>query len=165
MTVEDSREPALPADLAAAIAVAFATVTPPRTLRERVLAAAVPAQTPPVEVMHVVRAAQGQWHELLPGVAIKFLNVDTRTSTQSSLWRLAPGAIVPGHAHEAEEECIVLDGTIRFGDDDYGRGDFLLARPGLDHEPFSAPDGALLFIRSALAPPLERLARRAGVIV
>ena len=156
---DESREPALPADLAAAIAAAFAPVPPPRGLRVRVLAAARPA-----EPMRVVRAGDGDWFDLLPGVAIKFLHVDAHAGTQSSLWRLAPGAVVPGHAHDADEECVVLDGAIRFGGDVYGRGDFLLARPGLDHEPFGAPDGALLYIRSGLAPPLERLARHAGLI-
>lgn len=159
----DNRDPALPPEITAAIAAAFApqALAPGRrdALRARVLAAArVPGP------MHVVRAGEGDWHVLLPGVAIKFLHLDARTATQSSLWRLDPGAVVPGHPHEADEECIVLEGTIRFGDDRYDRGDYLLARPGLDHEPFSAPDGALLYIRSGLSRPLEQLARRAGLL-
>ena len=158
----DARDPALPTDLAAALAAAFAprALAPGRrdALRARVLAAAQPGP------MRVVRANEGDWHALLPGVAVKFLHLDAHTATQSSLWRLDPGAVVPGHPHDADEECVILEGVIRFGDAAYGRGDFLLARPGLDHEPFSAPDGALLYIRSGLSRPLEQLARRAGLI-
>jgi len=128
-------------------------------LRARVLtAAAAPS------LMSVVRAEEGTWLPLLPGLAIKFLRVDVAARSQSSLWRLDPGAQIPAHPHSAEEECIVLEGSVRFGGCDYGRGDFLLARAGLEHDHFDCADGALLYIRSELTAPLAALARRSGLL-
>ncbi|MEO8673472.1 MAG: cupin domain-containing protein [Tahibacter sp.] len=137
-------------------------------LRGRVLAAATLTLQPPsaesTTLMSVVRAGEGNWLPLLPGLSIKFLRVDVAARSQSSLWRLDPGAQIPAHPHSAEEECIVLEGSVRFGGRDYGRGDFLLARAGLQHDRFDCADGALLYIRSELTAPLAALARRDGFV-
>jgi anti-sigma factor ChrR (cupin superfamily) len=161
MSTDDSQdrlEPSLAAALAAALAPAeFSSVRRAR-LRERVLASAKPS------LMHVVRAQEGQWLSLLPGVAIKFLHIDPARATQSSLWRLDAGASLPSHGHAADEECIVLEGTVRYADSDYGRGDFLLARAGLQHEHFETLGGTTLYIRGELSAPLAGLARKAGLL-
>ena len=149
------------ADLAAlALALAPLPLAPDRraALRQRVLARAAAAAAP----MHVVRAAEGAWLPLLPGVSIKFLQVDAQAAVHSSLWRLDPGAGLPAHGHHAEEECLVLDGTVHYAGTDYGRGDFLLARAGRPHAAFHSQGGALLYIRGELSAPLAALARRAG---
>jgi len=129
-------------------------------LRARVLAAARPAPS----LMQVVRADEGRWLALLPGVAIKFLHIDPRTSTQSSLWRLDRGARIPTHGHDADEECIVLEGSVNYAGQEYRQGDFLLARAGLQHEAFDTATGTTLYIRSELSPALADLARCAGLI-
>lgn len=147
-------------------------------LRERVLAAASTASSTAAtatdapmsrvadaaSLMSVVRADEGAWLSLLPGLSIKFLRVDARARSQSSLWRLDPGAQIPEHPHSADEECVVLEGRVQFGGRDYTRGDFLLARAGLHHDRFDCPDGALLYIRSELTAPLAALARRNGLL-
>ncbi len=156
----DSRPDRLDDATLAALALALAPqpLAPARraSLRARVLTRAAAAP------MHVVRAAEGAWLPLLPGVSIKFLQVDAQAAVHSSLWRLDPGAGLPAHGHHAEEECLVLDGTVHYAGTDYGRGDFLLARAGRPHAAFHSPGGALLYIRGELSAPLAALARRAG---
>nr|WP_225444327.1 cupin domain-containing protein [Pseudomarimonas arenosa] len=93
----------------------------------------------------------------IPGVKIRPLRVDWEGKTQTSLWRLEPGASIPPHRHTAEEECLIMEGSLIWGGKEYGPGDFLLARPGAHHEEFRSPKGALLMIRSELSQPLAAL--------
>ena len=90
------------------------------------------------------------------------LRVDRATRTQTSLWRLEPGATIPPHDHSGEEECLVLEGSVDFEGRLYGAGDYLLAPPGLHHTEFVSPDGAVLMIRSELSGPIEALFRANG---
>jgi anti-sigma factor ChrR (cupin superfamily) len=105
----------------------------------------------------IVRASEGEWRQALPGLRIKPLRVDAATRTQTSLWRLDAGACVPAHSHDAEEECLILEGSLQWGDRVYGPGDYLVAHPGGAHEEFTSPGGALFLIRSELTEPLQRL--------
>jgi anti-sigma factor ChrR (cupin superfamily) len=110
----------------------------------------------------VVTAEEGQWLPFIPGIAIKFLRVDRQQRTQTSLWRLQAGAVIPEHDHVADaEECLILEGTMLMHGRRYGTGDFLLAPAGLHHDVFVSPTGALLMIRSELTAPLDQLAVRA----
>jgi anti-sigma factor ChrR (cupin superfamily) len=133
---------------------ALAGVLPPEAppparagaLRERILAAAARPRTT------VVRADEGEWVPFVPGIRIKTLRRDEADGTQTSLWRIEPGARVPPHPHTREEECLVLEGSVIHDGVEYFAGDFLLAPPGERHQPFLAPRGALLMIRSELIP-------------
>lgn len=125
-----------------------------RTLRADLLAAATRMRT------RVVRAAEGEWVPFVPGIRIKTLRRDEADGTQTSLWRIEPGARVPPHPHTREEECLVLEGSVIHDGVEYFAGDYLLAPPGERHQPFLAPRGALLMIRSELIPDPSRLAGR-----
>jgi anti-sigma factor ChrR (cupin superfamily) len=105
----------------------------------------------------IVPAAADDWRPFLPGLKIKPLRVDSVAGTQTSLWRLDAGARVPAHSHDAEEECLILEGTLVWGERRYGAGDYLLAHAGGAHDEFTSPDGALFLIRSQLTEPLRRL--------
>jgi anti-sigma factor ChrR (cupin superfamily) len=120
-------------------------------LRARILADARRMRT------KVVRADEGEWKPFVPGIRIKTLRRDEAEGTQTSLWRIEPGAAVPPHPHTREEECLVLEGSVFHDGVEYFPGDFLLAPPGERHKPFEAPNGALLMIRSELIPDPERL--------
>lgn len=122
-------------------------------LRERVMAFAAPAE------MSIVREDEGQWVKLLPKVYLKRLMLDRERREQTTLWRLEPGAVVPGHDHTAPEECLILEGRLLWDGLTYGKGDYLLAPVGLHHTPFSAPEGALLLIRGELSPELAAVLR------
>jgi len=128
-------------------AIAPADLPPERIagLRARVMAGIA-------DTTQVLRADQGEWKRLLPGVTIKTLHVDREHGTQTSLWRLDAGARIPPHPHTKDEECLVLEGSITHDGVLYRQGDFLFTRPGLRHKDFVAPEGALLMIRSERIP-------------
>jgi anti-sigma factor ChrR (cupin superfamily) len=127
-------------------------------LRERILARPKSKQD-----SVILPEADGVWLDFLPGVKLRPLRIDRRERTQTSLWRMTPGSIVPSHPHTGDEECLVLDGTLFYDGGTYRRGDFLLAKPGMYHTPFTTDDGGnLLLIRSELSMPLEALFTRAG---
>ena len=125
-------------------------------LRGRVAASTAESPSPP-PLTEVLRATEGRWLPFLPRVSLKPLRVDRRGGTQTSLWRLEPGARIPEHDHTGEEECIVLSGSVVFGGETYREGDYLLARPGLHHTEFVSHGGAVLMIRSELTPHLAAL--------
>lgn len=144
-------EPALQDALLAAIDGPALAPRRMAKLRARVLDA---SGQPPVAIF---RLEDDAFRPLFPGVRIRPLRMDQVGNTQTSLWRLEPGAVIPSHDHLGEEECLVMEGSIIWNDSEYTAGDFLLARPGAHHEPFVSPHGALLMIRSELTPFIEKL--------
>lgn len=113
--------------------------------------------TEPQAEFHIVLASQDDWRPLRPGVRVKPLRVDLSAGTQTSLWKLDPGAALPEHGHHFEEECLIVEGSLDWNGRRYGRGDYLLARAGGHHDEFVFPDGALLLIRGELTRPLRAL--------
>lgn len=154
--MSDDRKPALEQapDVVAALASQLKPVpleaSRAEALRARVAAGAAGAPPP----MEVLRADEGRWLPFLPRISLKPLRVDRRAGTQTSLWRLEPGARIPEHGHIGEEECLVLSGSVVFGGEAYHEGDYLLARPGLRHGEFVSHGGAVLMIRGELTPSL-----------
>jgi anti-sigma factor ChrR (cupin superfamily) len=144
------------------LAALSAAIAPAELPPERVAALRARVMTGVAGSTRVLRAADGEWKQLLPGVTIKTLHVDREHGTQTSLWRLAAGARIPPHPHTKDEECLVLEGSITHDGVLYQQGDFLFTRPGLRHKDFIAPEGALLMIRSERIPNalLLRLASR-----
>ena len=114
-------------------------------LRERIL-----AQVSHPAAMSVVRANEGDWRAILPGIRIKSLRKGEGTET--TLWRIDAGAVLPAHPHTQQEECLVLEGSVLHGGVEYFAGDYLLAEPGLMHAEFTTTIGALLLIRSEPVP-------------
>jgi anti-sigma factor ChrR (cupin superfamily) len=95
-----------------------------------------------------VQPDEGRWQRLLDGVELKVLH--DHGDAQSFLLRLAPGARLPVHAHDGDELCVVLEGTVEL-DGIVGRaGTFHLALQGSEHQVVSTPSGCLLFLRANL---------------
>jgi anti-sigma factor ChrR (cupin superfamily) len=72
----------------------------------------------------ILRAGEGRWHTILPGVEVKRLFVDPVAKTVTSLVRVAAGAIYPAHFHVGVEHLYVLDGDIVFEDHTLSSGDY-----------------------------------------
>src|SRR5512141_257488 len=85
------------------------------------------------------------WVELLPKAHAKLLFTDG--VAESYMIRLEPGAWAPAHEHPADEECLVLEGTLWQGDIFLKAGDFHVARRGMKHGELRTDTGALVFIR------------------
>ncbi|MEJ5992327.1 cupin domain-containing protein [Ramlibacter sp. PS3R-8] len=95
-----------------------------------------------------VRAADGGWREVAPGVERKLLW--TSGSAESYMVRLAPGAVACAHLHPMDEECVVLEGSLRIGASLLlQKGDFHVAASGSMHDAVTTDTGALIYIRGA----------------
>jgi anti-sigma factor ChrR (cupin superfamily) len=155
MTEHDSPDDILLAALAGLLPAQEPAAPVRLALRERIL-----AQATRPKGMTVLRADQGEWRPILPGIRIKSLRKGDGTET--TLWRIEAGAVVPAHPHRHQEECLVLEGSVVQDGVEYFAGDFLLAEAGLPHDEFHSPRGALLMIRSEPVPDPGVLASLQG---
>ena len=114
-------------------------------VKSRVMAA-IAAE--PQEQHRTVRAADGVWQVVCPGLERKLLWGDG--SARSWMVRLAPGTVVQAHLHGMDEECVVLEGSLRIGAGLLLQsGDFHVAAKGSMHDAVSTDTGALVYIRGA----------------
>jgi anti-sigma factor ChrR (cupin superfamily) len=149
----------LPQDLAGELAAALPAPALDARTRERLKARVLDtARTPSTAVL---RADEGDWRPAFVGIRIKTLRLDPVAGTETSLWRLEPGARVPRHVHRLEEECLVLEGSVEHDGTEYHVGDYVLAAPDARHAPFTTRTGALLLIRGETVPRLGWLTRLA----
>jgi len=108
------------------------------------------------DASHLTIAADaGDWQAFVPGVRLKVLR--ECDGVLSYLLRLAPGATLPPHRHPVDEECIVLEGTLRVGTHtEIGPGSYHLAHRGALHPTVSTQAGATIFLRGAV-PEVEHV--------
>ena len=150
MATPDHPEDLLPAEALAALLSALEPLATPRAgaiksrLMERIAGEERAGEGAGITV---VRAASGEWTPLAPGVQTKVLFDDGRTRTW--LARLEREARLPGHDHPADEECLMLEGTVYLGEILMAAGDYQIARAGSRHTGVYSPTGCLLLVRSA----------------
>lgn len=96
----------------------------------------------------ILRAAEGRWRKILPGIEVKRLFVDPVTKTVTSLVRVAAGAVYPAHIHRGPEQLYVLDGEVVFDDHTLTTGDYEVRSPDTRHSSATtAPgEGCLLLV-------------------
>ena len=124
-----------------------AEVAPPPGLFDRVEAAiASRAQELPGRL--TVRADEGRWEKLVEGVERKILS-RPMAGRITFLIRGQPGARFPSHAHDDDEEMVVLEGDITFDTLTLRAGDYHLARRGTPHPKASTAGGCLLLMTAA----------------
>ena len=127
-------------------------VTPAPSLKDRLMkqieaqpapAEAAPAPKEPVPQMRVLKAEQGEWTPSpAPGVEFRFLH-----GKKSLLVRMQPGASFPSHPHRYDEQCLILEGTIKDGEGmTLGVGDFLFMPKGSTHAPSYSDTGCVFLI-------------------
>ena len=92
------------------------------------------------------RAATADWLEYSPGIAYRVLKVEHELNRQSLLVRMEPGAIYKSHAHDIDEECLVIEGDLQFGDLVLRAGDFHLATPAMAHPTGRTSSGCLVHV-------------------
>ena len=96
-----------------------------------------------------IRADDGPWIELVPGIKKKVLFANPETGTESFLLKAEPGAEAPPHQHEHDEHCLVLEGEVSFGDGIYLRaGDYHFAPGGSEHARAQTDVGVLVYIQT-----------------
>lgn len=138
----------------AALLTALVPIDPPApgALKARILQRAA-RQAAADRAIRTVPASDHGWAELIPKVHAK--RVFTDGTAESWLVRLEPGARAPAHDHPAVEECVVLQGSVRYvGGSTLNAGDYEVVQAGGRHSELVSDGGALVFLRYAL--PLDR---------
>jgi putative transcriptional regulator len=102
-----------------------------------------------------VRFGEIEWEPVCDGVFCKTLYFDREKQLATSLVKLLPGTRLPRHRHFGVEQCLVLEGDFRVGEQVYGPGDFQCVFEGSVHDSISSETGALALI---IAPPDYRMA-------
>ena len=97
------------------------------------------------------------WIKITDNLDVKVLTQDHEKKIQTAYWRLKPGAIVPGHYHNNDEDCLVIEGDIRFGDHQLFSGDFHSMKKGSTHPDMSTTHGALLYLKHDIHDDLSWL--------
>ena len=132
-------------EAAALFAESVAPLAPPPSLRDRLLARiGAFEQLKPVAD---VRRDENTWIQSgIPGVDIKTLFRESALGRSTYLVRMEPGARLPGHHHGDLEQCLVLEGDIRWGDLAYEAGDFVVMGKDTDHPEIYTVNGNLLLL-------------------
>lgn len=95
-----------------------------------------------------VRANEGEWRELAPGVTLKLLNGDAASGWMTAFIRMSPGSSLAAHSHALTEECLVVEGEILIGGHRVSAGDLHVAQAGTLHDAVRSPRGALMLVRA-----------------
>ena len=126
-------------------------VEPPAGLFDRIKAKIAETAKPQGALAgsRTVRAAEGRWDPVCPGIERKTLWHDREKGRITFLIRAQPGAEFPAHQHDDDEEAYVLSGDLSFDDLVLGAGDYHLARPGVRHPVGRTKGGCMLLLTAA----------------
>ena len=89
----------------------------------------------PAPTTHVLRADEGEWQPLLPGIHIKTLRRDAARARRPRCGASSRAQAFRAHPHSHEEECLVIEGSIIQDGIEYFPGDYLLAEAGCSTRP------------------------------
>ncbi len=96
-----------------------------------------------------IKATEGAWLTIAPGVVVKLLSYDSISRRATSLVRIAPGTSYAPHRHAAVEELYVLEGGCVCAEQELKVGDYHRADAGTEHHDTSSDDGCLLLVISS----------------
>jgi len=116
----------------------------PAYLREKILAR-IGRQNPP-DGIRMVRAGEGEWFPLVPGVIAKRLYQESPGGNVALLVKMEAGAVYPPHEHADVEHCYVLSGDLHFGDLVLGAGDYQCALASSAHGKSHSESGCTVLI-------------------
>lgn len=130
-------------------------VTPPADVRSKLLTQlekeTQTVSLPPGENFSL-RANEGEWMEIAPGVFEKQLFADKSRGTVTTMIKLMPGMKLPSHHHVGVEECLLIEGDFHIDGEEFAPGDYRCAMPGTIDETSFSNNGALLLIVSQGSP-------------
>ena len=96
------------------------------------------------------RAVDAEWKQHSEGIVFRVLKIDEQRQRQTLLVKMQPGAILKAHSHQFEEECLVIEGDLRYGDLVLRSGDYHHAMAGAHHADGITSTGCLLHIVIAI---------------
>jgi anti-sigma factor ChrR (cupin superfamily) len=133
-------------EAASNLAVSLAPRAPGENLKQRLMRRVREESKPR---LGAILASEGNWRPTeYPGISYKKLYFDKPSGLVTMLVKMAPGAKYPAHVHSRAEQCLILEGDLRHGDQCYGPGDFTWAEAGSIDPSLETTDGNLLLIIS-----------------
>ena len=132
----------------ASVALITPLEAPPASLKDRLLAR---LETNPYPGLYSKRVhEQGPWKPgRTPGISYKRLYVDKDSGLVTMLVKMEPGAHLDAHSHGRTEQCLILEGELRYSDDKiYRQGDFTWAEAGSIDPALYTVEGNILLIIS-----------------
>lgn len=99
----------------------------------------------PTLASRVVEIEALPWVDAGPGNQMKLLMHDRETGMITILTRLAPGASIPFHVHEAMEQTYILEGSLKDDEGEVAAGNFVIRPKGSRHSPV-APNGCTMLV-------------------
>ena len=126
-------------------------VEPPADLFDRIKARVAAEGKPQAAPAgsRTVRAGEGRWESMAPGIERKVLHFDRERKRVTLLIRAQAGAEFPAHDHDDDEESYVLSGDLIFDDLVLNAGDHHVARPGQRHPIGRTRGGCMLIVTAA----------------
>ena len=134
-------------EVAAALILLAEPVKPPPGLKERLLKRIGQDPYPGLYSKRVHE--QGPWKPSRhsPGVFYKKLYFDEETGLVTTLVKMEPGAHLDAHTHVKTEQCLILEGDLRYSEEKvYRAGDFTWALGGSLDPALYTVEGNLLLI-------------------
>jgi quercetin dioxygenase-like cupin family protein len=107
------------------------------------------APQPSANGLTFVKASEGTWRGIAPGVMAKLLSFDPVSRRTTTVLRFAPGTSYAPHRHTAVEELYVLEGGCTIGGREMTVGDYHRAEAGTVHHDTSTDEGCLLLVISS----------------
>jgi anti-sigma factor ChrR (cupin superfamily) len=126
-------------DAVVQLADSLEPVTPPADVRRKVMQAVAPPG-------RILRANEGRWFDLAPGVRLKKLSSDRSRNTVTVLVTMDAGSTLPAHDHRHAEESFVVRGSCHVGELSLRQGDFHRVEAGAHHSPIVSDEGCDLLV-------------------
>ncbi len=133
-------------DVVAAVGYAVETAAPPPELKARLLERL--DRNPFPGLFSKCADQQGPWKpSRTRGISYKKLYFDKASGLVTLLVKLEPGARFDVHEHGRTEQCLILEGDLRYNDEKiYRAGDFTWAEAGSVDPAAYSVEGSLLLI-------------------
>lgn len=96
-----------------------------------------------------IKASEGVWRQLAPGVTVKVLSFDQTSRKTTTLLRFEPETSYAPHRHTEVEELYVLEGGCSIAGREMTIGDYHRAEAGTEHYDTSTDEGCLLLVISS----------------
>lgn len=129
-------------EVVSVLPLAAPEVDPPPGLRARLLDRIAAEARPAAIEGTILRAGETAWVDApAPGVQYRPLR-----GRKTMLVRMAPNTWLPAHDHEWNEQCLVLEGSIRSEDVTAYAGDYVYMPAGSHHAALYSETGATFLI-------------------
>ena len=133
-------------EAAAQTALALPESSPSPSIKSRLIARIRPAEVIPPG-MAILRSDAGKWRESgFPGIQFQLLHHDKQANLVTQLVRMSAGAVYPGHHHKMDEQCYVLEGSVRLDNMVLRAGDYGRANAQTDHHSMTTDTGCTVLL-------------------